>query len=126
MISTKAVLWWIPLYLTSFFGGLAYIIILYRMHRAKNQYTPIIEVNRVAIDQQTMKDVSYYKRYPLLYIIVNVIPILSDTIDYWNPNDHILALSVIATIIKDLQGVFIAIAITLDPRTRKRLNWKHF
>ena len=96
------------------------------MHRAKNQYTPIIEVNRVAIDQQTMKDVSYYKRYPLLYIIVNVIPILSDTIDYWNPNDHILALSVIATIIKDLQGVFIAIAITLDPRTRKRLNWKHF
>ena len=36
-----------------------------------------------------------------------------------------LALIIIAMIIRRMQGAFILIAVTMDPKTRKRLKWRH-
>ena len=120
-----SVLWWLPLYLTVFFGSIAYVVILYKLHKAKKQYTPLIEVNRKVIYKEIIQDVSYYKWYPILFAFINLIPIVNEIVDFLKPNSHILGLWIIATLVKGLQGGFIAIAIALDPKTRKRLRLKH-
>ena len=121
-----AVLWWLPLYLTSFFGSIAYIVILYKLHKAKKQYTPLVEVNRSVIYKQIIEDVSYYKWYPILFAFINLVPIVNEIVDFLKPNSHVLGLWITATLVKRLQGGFIAIAIALDPKTRKRLTLRHF
>ena len=123
-LTLMAVLWWSPLYFTLFFGSIAYIVILYKLHKAKKQYTPLVEVNRKVIYKQIIEDVSYYKWYPILFAFVNLIPIVNDIVDFLKPNTHVLALWIVATLVKGLQGGFIAIAIALDPKTRKRLTLK--
>lgn len=120
------VLWWIPLYITFIIGGLTYLIILCRLNSAKREYTPLLEMDREVIYQRTMNDIGYFKWYPLLYMIINIIPVITATISYVKPHEDELALNVTSTIIIGLQGGFIALAVALDPSTRKRLGWRSF
>ena len=122
----KITIWWVPLYLTVIGGTIAYVTSLCILHRSKKKYTPMIESNRDIIHQRTMDDVSYFKWYPLLIIVINLIPIINTTVNFVRPQQPIISLWVITVIIKGLQGGFLAIAFTLDPKTRKRLRWRYF
>ena len=122
----KATIWWAPLYLTVIGGTIGYITSLCILHRSRKKYMPLIESNRDIIYQRIMEEVSYFKWYPLLIIVVNLIPIVNTTINFVEPQQPIISLWVITVIIKGLQGGFLAIAFALDPKTRKRLKWKYF
>ena len=122
----KAFLWWIPLYLTISIGGIIYITVLCRLRHNRHKYTPLVELDREIVYQRGVQGVSHLKWYPLLYFAINLIPIVTSSLEYWKPNKTNLTLLVISTIIKGLQGSFIAIVFALDSKTRKRLKWKYF
>ena len=75
--------------------------------------------------QKTVSEIHYLKWYPLIYILINLIPIAAYTVYYVKPDGPGLALIIIAMIIRRMQGAFILIAVTMDPKTRKRLKWRH-
>uniref|UniRef100_A0A1X7UPV4 G-protein coupled receptors family 2 profile 2 domain-containing protein n=1 Tax=Amphimedon queenslandica TaxID=400682 RepID=A0A1X7UPV4_AMPQE len=120
------VLWWVPLYLTFFVGAIVYLIIICQLNISKRRYTAMLELDKEVIYKRTMNDIGYFKWYPLLYFIINLIPIAAATTSYIRPNDDLLALNIPSTIIVGLQGGFIALAAALDPSTRKRLGWRSF
>lgn len=119
-------LWWVPLYITFLLVVIVYLAILCHLNVSKKQYTPLVELDREAIYQRTMNDIGYLKWYPLLYMFINIIPIITATISYARPYEDEFALNILSTIIAGLQGGFIALAVTLDPSTRKRLGCKSF
>lgn len=120
------VLWWVPLYLTLFIGGLVYLIIICQLSLSRKKYTAMLEVDREVIYKRTMNDIGYFKWYPLLYFMINLIPIATATASYARQGDDVVALNILSTIIIGLQGGFIALAAALDPSTRKRLGWRSF
>lgn len=119
-------LWWIPLYFTICIGAIVYITVLCQLRHNRYKYTPLLELDREVVYQRGLQGVSHLKWYPLLYFGINLIPIVTSSLEYWRPNKTILTLLIISKIIKGLQGSFIAIVFTLDSKTRKRLKWKHF
>ena len=120
------ILWWVPLYLTFFIGGMVYLIIICQLNVSKRRYTAMLELDKEVIYKRTMNDIGYFKWYPLLYFLINLIPIAAATASYALPTDPLLALNIPSTIIVGLQGGFIALAAALDPSTRKRLGWRSF
>ena len=119
-------LWWIPVYLVIFIGTIIYITVLCQLRHNRHKYTPLVELDREIVYQREVQHVSHLKWYPLLYFAINLIPIVNSSLEYWKPNKTNLTLLIISTIIKGLQGSFIAIVFALDSKTRKRLKWKYF
>ena len=119
------VLWGIPMYLTFIVGGIAYVYILWKLWRSKKRYTAILELDREQMYQKTVSDVNYLKWYPLIYGILNIIPVISSTVYHIKPATLKLPLYFVSVVVRGLEGGFIAIAATLDPKTRKRMKWRH-
>ena len=74
------VFWWIPLYLTFIVGGLAYVYILWKLWRSKKRYTAVLELDRELMYQKTVSEIYYLKWYPLIYGILNIVPVISSTV----------------------------------------------
>ena len=123
-IVLQALLWWVPLYSTIMFGIVSYLLILCQLSRQRKKYTAMIDVDRDIIYHRTLEDVGYFRWYPILYVIVDLIPIASSIHDFFVPNNPIVSLWIATSIIKGLQGGLFAIAVALDPNTRKRLTCK--
>ena len=119
------VLWGIPMYLTFIVDGLAYVYILWKLWRSKKRYTAVLELDRELMYQKTVSEIHYLKWYPPIYILINLIPVAAYTVYYVKPDGPGLALIIIAMIIRRMQGAFLLIAVTMDPKTRKRLKWSH-
>ena len=119
------VFWWIPLYLTFIVSALAYVYILWKLWRSKKRYTAVLELDRELMYQKTVSDINYLKWYPLIYGILNIIPVISSTVYHIKPATLKLPLYFFSIVVRGLQGGFIAIAATLDPKTRKRMKWRH-
>ena len=119
------VFWWIPLYLTFIVGGLAYVYILWKLWRSKKRYTAVLELDRELMYQKIVSDINYLKWYPLIYGILNIIPVINSTVYHIKPATLKLPLYLFSIVVRGLQGGFIAIAATLDPKTRKRMKWRH-
>ena len=125
-LALQLVLWWIPLYVTIIMAGFGYVYILWKLWKSKKRYTAVIELDRELMYQKTVDDVNYMKWYPLIYVLINIVPTISTIVYYSQPgNTHLFPLHLISTAIERLQGGFIAIVATLDPKTRKRMKWRH-
>ena len=121
-IILETFLWWIPLYTTIIFGFITYGLILYRLSKERKEYTALVELDRDIVYTKTLQDVGYFKWYPLMYFILDIIPMASDINDF--TNKPLIPLWVGTSIIKGLQGGFIALAVAMDPKTRKRMTCK--
>ena len=123
-IIMESVLWWIPLYATLFYMTVGYIAITIKLIYDKKCYTAMIELNRNRVYQNTYNDIMYLKYYPIIYMLINVLPLISDIYDVIHHEAPCQELWIPAAFIKGIQGGFITIAATLDPKTRKRLSFK--
>ena len=120
----QIILWWIPLYLTIMGVIIIYIIITCKLSFDKKKYTAMLELNRNEVYKKTYDDVMYLKYYPIIYLVGNLIPVISDSIDIWHPEKPVYWLWIAATVIRGLQAGFLTLIVTLDPKTRKRLTPK--
>ena len=136
-----AVLDWLPLSITYITTGPFYWFLLYRLRRQGKQYTPLVEVTRNTIYQETIKDLGYFKYFPLLFFIIDIPAyILRGTTTIINNFNIILWSSNYVTIINNfniilwssnyvilgLQNGAITLIGVLDPKTRNMLNWNSF
>ena len=120
-----AVLDWLPLSITYITTGPFYWFLLYRLRRQGKQYTPLVEVTRNTIYQETIKDLGYFKYFPLLFFIIDIPAyILRGTTTIINNFNIILWSS--NYVILGLQNGAITLIGVLDPKTRNMLNWNSF
>ena len=117
-------LWWIPLYATLFYLVIGYAIITIKLLYDRRCYTAMIELNRNQVYQNTYNDITYLKYYPILIMLINILPIVSSTYDIVYPNNPCRGLWIPAAFVKGIQGGFIATIAVLDSKTRKRLTFK--
>ena len=118
----EAVTWWIPLYATIILSLLVYPIFYCELKRDRSRYSGIVEVDRNIVSEKTLKDVGYFKWLPLLYLILDIIPIATSIHDFIEPDRPIAVLWILTGFVKGLQGGTIAVVISLDPKTLKRLT----
>lgn len=118
----EAVIWWVPLYGSLIFAVLFYPILFFANKRNKLNYTAIIEVNKNATSEKTLKEIGYIKWLPLLIIILNLFNIATYIYNFLRPTQTIPTLWIISAVINGLQGGVIAAYISLDPNTVKRIT----
>jgi hypothetical protein len=116
--------WWVPLYSTCIIAGIMYIYISWKLKRSSRKYTAIIDINRDMVYQNIISEVSYLKWYPLLFIFVNILPLISLVIYFFRYYGPHIAVAIISTIFNGFEGCALALMVALDPNTRKRLKWK--
>ena len=117
-------LWWTPLYFTILSSACIYTMILCKLSFDKKKYTAMLELNRNEVYKKTLDDVMYLRYYPIIYLTINLIPFASDIYDIIEPLKPVHWLWIAKTVIRGLQGGFLTLVVTLDPKTRKRLTPK--
>lgn len=118
------VLWFVPSYFVSLIGGLIYIISLVALRR--KEYTAMLEPERLQLQKAAISEIQHYKWYPLMFLIINTIPLLTRIISDANPSINIFPLWLVSAAVQGLQGGFVTVLFSIDSDTRKRLKWSHF
>ena len=70
------VLDWLPLGAAFITMGPVYWFSIYCIWRQGKQYTPLVEVTRNTIYQQTIKDLGYVKWFPLVFFVIDLFTII--------------------------------------------------
>lgn len=120
----EVVIWWVPLYGAIMFAMLFYPILFIANKRNKMNYTAIIEVNKNAISEKTLGEISYLKWLPLVIVLLNLLRIVTYIYNFLKPTETIPILWVLSAIIGGIQGGVVAVYISLDPTTMKRISLK--
>ena len=120
-------LWNLPVIFLLIGGGIMYVITLIAYNRRLKKYRQVYtsEKNRM-IDQRLFEDIMVFRWYPLVFIIINVVPFLTrltQVIDTHLPKTLVLILWIITALVDGLQGLFLSLAFTLNSQTRKSLAW---
>ena len=115
------VLDWLPLGAAFITMGPIYWFFLYCIWRQGKQYTPLVEVTRNTIYQQTIKDLGYIKWFPLVFFVIDLLALINKIILPFNNISYALSFILIG-----LQNGTIALIGVLDPKTRRMLNWNSF
>ena len=119
------VLDWLPLGAAFITIGPIYWFFLYCIWRQGKQYTPLVEVTRNTIYQQTIKDLGYIKWFPLVFFVINLFTITISNLNLIT--DHYdTTLWTLYFVVLGLQNGAIALIGVIDPKTRKMLNWNSF
>ena len=123
-IVMETLLWWVPLYATLIFAVFGYATITLKLLYDRKRYTAMIELDRNEMYKNTYDDILYLKYIPVLYMLINMLPIVSSIYDVFNPDNPSHHLWLVVAFIKGIQGGVIIILLVLDPKTRKRLTYK--
>lgn len=108
--------WFIPLYTIMVVLMILYAIILLKLYQMNKNRT------KNQADQVRTKDLLPLIAYPLIYFLLNVFPFINRTYNF-NSEQPNLVLWYLAALANPSTGAWIALAFTLDPRTRKRLTY---
>ena len=124
-IVLQYILWYVPLYSTLVIGCVLYVMVIVTISKRNNSYTALIEPQRQAEYEQALKEIKQFRWYPVILVLINIIPLTTRVITDINPdwNLYLFPLWVISIVIQALQGGFIALIFALDPDTRKRLTF---
>ena len=123
-IVMETLLWWVPLYTTLTFAAFGYATITVKLLYDRKRYTAMIELDRNEMYKNTYDDIMYLKYLPILYMLINVLPVVSSIYDVAHPDNPCHHLWTVVAFIKGIQGGVMIILLVLDPKTRKRLTYK--
>ena len=122
------VLWYIPFHLILAVLIFLYVTILIKIHCfdrrrkwAENNYKHTEELHQMKL---MSKEVRSLLRYPIIYFLFNLFNLalrIYGAID--NDAQKLLPLYILTAFAFPIHNSFIAVAVTLDPETRKRLKW---
>ena len=115
-------LWWGPLFVILVSLVVIYFGIVIRLQWEKMRWWGKYDHDEQIIRKNIRKEIRSIFWFPIIFIIFNAFP-LANRIQNAVSQDPVLALWIMHAVISPLQGGFIALAYSLDPETRKRLNW---
>lgn len=118
----RFVLWYVPLYVILIILTVIYIIILYKITKDRRRWDGKFDPESQQLKEQMQKEVKPLIVYPLIYLLINVVPLINRIHNTVSPNNPELALWILHALLFPLQGGIIAIAFTLDPQTLRRLR----
>ena len=110
---------WLPLGIAFIVVGPIYWFFLYCVWQQGKQYTPLVEVTRNTVYQQTIKDIGYFKWFPIPLFILNLFTITTTVISIYYMNTTLWSLSIF---IQSLENGVVPL-IGVYPTT---LNWSSF
>ena len=116
---------WLPLGAAFITMGPIYWFFLYCVWRQSKQYTPLVEVTRNTVYQQTIKDLGYIKWFPLVFFVIDLFTFIISIISLIT-NHYDTTLWTLCFVLLGLQNGAIALIGVIDPKTRKMLNWNSF
>lgn len=105
--------WFVPLYIIMVVLIILYFFIIVKLYHKKNT---IDKTSKLHIKRDLLPLVAY----PLIYFLLNIFPFINRT--YNSIHDPNLVLWYFAALANPTVGAWMALAFTLDPRTRKRLT----
>ncbi len=114
-------IWYIPLYLILIALIITYVLILYKLRQYRHTYDGAYDPDSERLQHQMRKEVKPLLWYPVIYVILNIFPLINRIYDAVE-SDPSLPLWYLHAIFSPLQGGFIALAYTLDRETLKRLK----
>ena len=115
-------LWWGPLFAILLGLMVVYFGIVFQLQWEKKRWRGKYDHDEQMIRKNIRKEIRSIFWFPIIFIIFNVFP-LANRIQNAVDQTPILALWIMHAVVSPLQGGFIALAYSLDPETRKRLNW---
>ena len=116
-------LWYIPLYIIVSILVLLYIIILVTMRKTNREWTKNPTEYSKELKKQASREVIPLMAYPLIFFILSIPPLVNRIHNLVSPDNPSLGMWYASALSFPLEGGLIAIAYSLDPETRKRLNW---
>ena len=114
-------LWWAPLFLIVLGLVIVYIGFIIQLQCEKRQYRGQFDPDDQVIRKNIRKEIRSIFWFPIIFIIFNIFPLVN-RIQNAISQTPILELWILHAVVSPLQGGFIALAYSLDPETRKRLN----
>ena len=126
--SATIYLWYIPLYIILPILIVLYVIILIKIYCYKRRKWSWNQAHEDSHQQKKItKQIWSLLWYPLIFILINVVPLINRIDGLVDPNNPKLVIWMLTAILLPIQGGFIALAYTLlDPDTRKRLKPARF
>lgn len=118
-------LWWAPIYLVILLGFLSYVIGLCFLRKESRRYKAFVNSGQRDVYETVKNENKYLQWYPLLFMIIEIVPIIDAVYAFFSPTTLNFPLAIIAHIITGLIGGIVTIVFTLDPHTRKRLKYSH-
>ena len=116
----RFILWYIPLYVILFILLATYIVIICRVHRLRLQWEGKFDPEIKKKREQMRSEFRPLVWYPLIYIFLNIFPLLNRIHDGTNARP-VLSLWILHAISDPLKGGFVALAYSLDSETVRRL-----
>lgn len=118
----RFVLWYVPLYVILTILIVIYIIILYKIAKDRHKWEGKYDPNSQQRKEQMQKEVRPLIAYPLIYLLINVVPLINRIHNIALPRDPELTLWILTALLFPLTGGFMALAFTFDSQTLQRLK----
>ena len=120
----------VPLYVILSLLIVLYVVILVKIYYCnprKWNWNRINEFEDNHQQKKITKQIWSLLWYPLIYILINVVPLINRIHGLAEPNNPNLIIWILSAILLPIQGGYIALAYTLlDPDTRKKLKPARF
>ena len=121
----QIVLYWVPLYIIAISILVAYMVARVKTSTRLGVYLGKFDPKERKLREQLMKEVRQYQLYPLIFLVVNILPFASTIAEaVSNDRNGIFILGVFHALCFGLQGAMITLAFALDSDTRRHLNRK--
>ena len=121
----RFVLWYVPLYVILIILIVIYIVILYKIAKDRHKWEGKYDPNSQQRKEQMQKEVRPLIAYPLIYLLINMVPLINRIHNIASPEDPELTLWILSALLFPLTGGFMALAFTFDPQTLQRLKVSH-
>ena len=125
-IVLRFVLWYVPLYVILIILVVIYVIILYKIAKDRHKWEGKYDPNSQQLKEQMQKEVRPLIAYPLIYLLINVVPLINRIHNTVLPSNPELTLWILTALLFPLTGGFMALAFTFDPQTIRRLKMSQF
>ena len=119
--NSRFILWYIPAYVILLILVCTYVFILYKVKRQRNYWAGRYDPETERRKELQLKEVQPLLWYPLIFLVLNIFPLINRLYDASNAPPH-PSLWYLQAIFSPLQGGFIAVVYTLDKETRQRLS----
>ena len=110
----RFIIWYVPLYVILIILIILYIFILYKLHRTRRHWVGRYDPTTERIKEQTRTEVVPLIWYPVIYLALNLFPLINRIHNFVNPTNPNLVLWYLHAITYPLVGAFVAVPFVLD------------
>ena len=120
----RFVLYFVPLYIIMPGLFILLVVMLVLLWRQRTRWVGKFDPETKRLRKRMEKEIRPLLAYPIIFLIINLFPLVNRIVNIFNPETPLVALYFIVGIFYPLQGTLVTIAFVLDPETRKKLRWK--